>query len=223
MEKHPMNLEFGAILYLEPEQEGPSDGVQVSLIGIAPRRSLIVAPLEPQQSPIDVGTSYRAHSTSGGSTQSFQTKVLHSCCEPYNYFHIQYPSKAQTTSLRRSQRLDIDTPALVLSIQDGSHLVTVKMVDISMLGACLVSEEPLGKIGDHFSIDLQVSECHGEITFPFVIRHIAQYTNEEGRLIYHHGVEFASLDERAITFISRFIRDSVAKQRRQRPSLVLVK
>jgi len=112
---------------------------------------------------------------------------------------------------------------VVLSIHDGSHLVSVKMVDISMLGACLVATESLGRIGDRFSIDLQVSECHGEITFPFVIRYISHSADDNGNLIYQHGVEFSELDERAISFISRFIRDSVTEQRRTRPALSIVK
>jgi hypothetical protein len=165
------------------------------------------------------GTICVAHGTEG----SFSTRVLRHCSDPFAYYHLQYPEKAQDTLLRRSQRLDTDTPAVVLSIHDGSHLLTVKMVDISMLGACLVAGEPLGRIGDRFSIDLQVSECHGEVTFPFVIRYIAQSADDEGNLVFQHGVEFSDLDERTISFISRFIRDTVADQRKARPKLSIVK
>ena len=223
MEQRSPNLEIGSILQLEPEHGGPENGIQVSLIGYSPNQSLIVAPLVDQDINIEEGACYVARSADSGISGGFRTKVLSVCTKPYSHFHLQYPKAVKGGLLRRTQRLDTDTPAVVLSIHDGSHVVSVKMVDISMLGACLVAAESLGRIGDRFSIDLQVSECHGEITFPFVIRYISQSADENGELIYQHGVEFSELDERAISFISRFIRDSVTEQRRMRPALSIVK
>lgn len=219
MKQRLPNLEIGSILHLDPGEGNPAHAIQVSLIGYAPRKSLIVTPLNGLKTRLAEGTSCIAHGTEG----SFSTRVLHYCSEPFPYYHLQYPEKTQGTLLRRSQRLDTDTPAVVLSIHDGSHLLSVKMVDISMLGACLVANEPLGKIGDRFSIDLQVSECHGKVTFPFIIRYISQSADENDKLIYQHGVEFSDLDEHTISFISRFIRDTVAEQRTTRPNLSIVK
>jgi len=223
MKRRLPNLEIGSILQLEPENSDSENGIQVSLIGYSPNQSLIVAPLSDQNSNIKEGMCYTAHSADGGASNGFLTKILSISTKPYLHFHLQYPESMKGGLLRRTQRLDTDTPAVVLSIHDGSHLLSVQMVDISMLGACLVATESLGRVGDRFSIDLQVSECHGEITFPFVIRYISQSANENGELIYQHGVEFSELDEHTISFISRFIHDSVTAQRRTRPALSIVK
>lgn len=220
MKQPSTNLEIGSILHLEPEHGTPEDAIQVSLIGYPPHNSLIVAPLIDQDLDIVEGACYIAHGASSG---DFHTKILSISTKPYFHFHLQYPKTVKRGLLRRTQRLGTDIPAMILSIQDGSHLVSARMVDISMHGACLTAAGSLGRIGDRFSIDLQDNEYHGEITFPFVIRYISKREDENGQLIYQHGVEFSELDERATSFISGFIRDSVIKQRHTRPTLSVIK
>lgn len=223
MEKRSPKLEIGSILQLEPMDGKPENGIQVSLIGYSPDQSLIVAPLIDLGMAIKEGARYVARSADSGASEGFQTSILSVCTKPYVYFHLEYPNALKRGLLRRTPRLETDTPAMVLSIHDGSHQVTARMVDISMLGACLVAPSSLGRIGDRFSIDLQVNECHGEVSFPFVIRYIAQSAADDGSLIYQHGVEFTELDEHAIAFISRFIHDSVTEQRQTRPALSIVR
>jgi len=136
--------------------------------------------------------------------------------EEDSHFHdiyLRFPKGMQGVILRRAQRIQINASQLALNMQDGSERQSVTMLDISRLGACLVSEQPLGKIGDFFCIDMQHESTADAMTVPCTIRHINKASVGETEPAYYHGVEFSKLDVKVLDFITHFIQENVAKQR----------
>lgn len=215
MNKLHQSLSIGTLLNLQPVLQNSGGGFDVQLIGYMPGESLLVSqPLNNMAAvKLVAGMAYQARIASGDSTYAFETEIVRVCDQPYQYMHLRFPKGIQGVILRRAQRTQISDSQLVLNMQDGTDMLSVTMLDISPLGACLVSEQPLGKTGDFFCIDMQHKSTADSLTFPCTIRHISKAAVREGGPAYYHGVEFSRLDANALNFITHFIRDSVSRQR----------
>ena len=215
MNKLHQSLSIGTLLHLQPVTQNPDSGFDVQLIGYMPGESLLVSQPINNAAAVKLvaGTAYQARIISGDSTYAFETEIVRVCEQPYQYMHLRFPHGVQGVTLRRAQRTQVGESQLTLNMQDGLTTLSVKMLDISPLGACLVSEQPLGKVGDFFCIDVQHKSTADALTFPCTIRHINKASAGGNKPVYYHGVEFSRLDTKALNFISHFIRDNVAKQR----------
>lgn len=215
MNKLPPSLSVGTLLNLQPVAQNSGGGFDVQLIGYMPGESLLVSqPLNNRAAvKLVAGMAYQARIASGDSTYAFETEIVRVCDQPYQYMHLRFPKGIQGVILRRAQRTRIGASQLVLNMQDGAEIRSVAMLDISPLGACLVSEQPLGKVGDFFCIDVQHKSTANTLAFPCTIRHINKTSVGASQPAYYHGVEFSKLDVNALNFITHFIRDSVARQR----------
>ncbi len=215
MNKLHQSFSIGTLLNLQPVLQSSGSGFDVQLIGYMPGESLLVSqPLNNMTAvKLVAGMAYQARIASGDSTYAFETEIVRVCDQPYQYMHLRFPKGIQGVILRRAQRTQIRGSQLVLNMRDGADILSVTMLDISPLGACLVSEQPLGKTGDFFYIDVQHKSTSDSLTFPCTIRHINKAAVREGGPAYYHGVEFSKLDANALNFITHFIRDSVSKQR----------
>ncbi len=216
MNKLHQNLSVGTLLHLQTAAQSPDSGFDVQLIGYMPGESLLVSQPINNTTAVKLiaGMAYQARIISGDSTYAFETEIVRVCEQPYQYMHLRFPKGVQGVTLRRAQRTQIKESLLVLNMQDGSKTLSVTMRDISPLGACLVSAQPLGKTGDFFYIDVQHKSTADSLTFPCTIRHINKAAARDTRKpTYYHGVEFSQLDTKALNFIAHFIRDNVTKQR----------
>lgn len=211
---HP-SLSVGTLLNLQPAAQNAGCGFDVQLIGYMPGESLLVSQPLNNRSAVKLvaGAAYQARIASGDSTYAFETEIVRLCDQPYQYMHLRFPKGIQGVILRRAQRTRISGSQLVLNMQDGAGRRSVTMFDISPLGACLVSAQPLGKVGEFFCIDVRHESATDVLAFPCTIRHINKTSVREGEPVYYHGVEFSKLDVNALNFIAHFIRDSVARQR----------
>jgi len=215
MNKLHQSLSVGTLLHLQPVAQNLGGSFDVQLIGYMPGESLLVSQPINNTAAVKLvaGMAYQARIISGDSTYAFETEIVRVCEQPYQYMHLRFPKGIQGVTLRRAQRTKVNESQLVLNMQDGSATLSVTMRDISPLGACLVSEQPLGKIGDFFCIDVQHKSTADSLTFPCTIRHINKASARGTGAAYYHGVEFSRLDTKALNFITHFIRDNVAKQR----------
>ncbi|MFC1602148.1 flagellar brake protein [Pseudomonadota bacterium] len=215
MNKLHQSLSVGTLLHLQPTTQNPEGSFDVQLIGYMPGESLLVSQPINNTAAVKLiaGAAYQARIISGDSTYAFETEVIRVCDQPYQYMHLRFPKGVQGVTLRRAQRTQINESQLTLNMQDGLTSLSVKMLDISPLGACLISEHPLGKVGDFFCIDVHHKSTADTLAFPCTIRHINKASVKETGPAYYHGVEFSRLDTKALNFISHFIRDNVAKQR----------
>ncbi len=216
MNKPHQSLSIGTLLHLQPVTLSPDSGFDVQLIGYMPGKSLLVS--QPMNNAAAVklvaGMAYQARIISGDSTYAFETEIVRVCEQPYQYMHLRFPKGVQGITLRRVQRTQIKESQLILNMQDGSTTLSVTMLDISPLGACLISTQPLGKMGDFFYIDVKHKSTADSLTFPCTIRHINKASvGDTKEPTYYHGVEFSRLDTKALNFITHFIRDNVTKQR----------
>ncbi len=107
---------------------------------------------------------------------------------------------------RRSPRYPVDLPVLHLTIHEGVRDYQVTMADISVHGACLVCDEPLGQEGDHFSIDIPLPGSTDLITLPCHMRYVRHESGSQGQR-YYHGVEFTGLSDEAQLFLSGYIEE----------------
>jgi len=215
MNKLHQSLSIGTLLHLQPASQNPEGGFDVQLIGYMPGESLLVSQPINNTAAVKLvaGMAYQARIISGDSTYAFETEIVRICEQPFQYMHLRFPTGIQGVTLRRAQRTQVSASQLVLNMQDGSKTLSVTMLDISPLGACLVAERPLGKVGDFFCIDVQHKSTADTLTFPCTVRHINKASVRETGLVYYHGVEFSRLDANALNFITYFIRDNVSQQR----------
>jgi len=216
MNKLHQSLSVGTLIHLQPVSKSAEGSFDVQLIGYMPGESLLVSQPINNTAAVKLvaGMAYQARIVSGDSTYAFETEVVRVCDQPYQYMHLRFPSGIQGVSLRRAQRTQVSESQLVLNMQDGSTTLSVTMLDVSPLGACLIAEQPLGKVGDFFCIDVQHQSTAESLTFPCTIRHINKTAvREAAGPAYYHGVEFSKLDTNALNFITHFIRDNVTKQR----------
>ncbi len=215
MNRLHQSLSVGTLIHLQPISQSSEGGFDVQLIGYMPGESLLASQPINNTTAVKLvaGMVYQARIVSGDSTYAFETEIMRVCEQPYQYMHLRFPAGIQGVTLRRAQRTQLTGSQLVLNMQDGSSMLSVTMLDISPLGACLVAEQPLGTVGDFFCIDVRHKSTADTLTFPCTIRHINKASVKETEPVYYHGVEFSKLDASALNFITHFIRDSVAQQR----------
>ncbi len=70
---------------------------------------------------------------------AFNSTVLRSCVQPYQYLHLSYPQRLEQVVVRHSRRLNVERDSLLL---DGAQEVPVRVLNLSMTGALLAG--PVG-------------------------------------------------------------------------------
>jgi c-di-GMP-binding flagellar brake protein YcgR len=161
-----MKLQVGARLQLMLARSQKSVYYS-SLIGWVPNEYLLVKiPIDHGLSvPIQEGEGVTVRVFSGVAVFTFQTNIESVLLAPRYYMHLSFPGKITATPLRGRRRVKVNLPVEVRSA--ATEPKTAALVDLSLSGAFIHSEGPLGEPG-------------GKVSLAFAFR--VQPTNQEVRI-----------------------------------------
>jgi len=126
---------------------------------------------------------------------AFRAGVTRVCRQPFHYLHLTYPQAIETALARNARRTRLNLPAQVVPASGEGAAALVIIENISIEGAQLESSTELGAVGTSIQLvaSLQLDRI-GErtVTLPAEIRNSKQQEGEDGKLVFHYGVQFVS-------------------------------
>ncbi len=212
----PLNLAVGSNLHLEPLLDELPKNLRSELIGYAMGRSIILTHPCKDGIPVHVepGDIYVVRVEHGDTRVTFEAKVLTVHNAPFPHLHLSYPDNVQSGPIRIGHRVAATHASLRLVVNDGREHQAISVMNISPSGGCLVSEERLGEINDHFHIEIKAGQDQTSVVLPCVIRYIREVTIQQ-ICKYHHGVLFTDLDSNSRLFLERLVHESITRQRQE--------
>lgn len=212
----PLNLVIGSSLQIERLADDSGLLHAATLIGYKTGHTLMIT--APEDTPFADGDRCIVRFESGDNRFAFNTHVMSVSIHPFPYLHLDYPTGVQAVMARRSQRLPVNELVMMLVMEDAGRKFSVALADISASGARLVANQRLGSVGEKFSIEIpnQVYQATERVVLPCTIRYVRdeKRSTDSGTTVFHHGVEFAGLTQKALVFIERYISDKVVESRK---------
>lgn len=205
-----LGLQIGDILQLSPVRgEGR---YRVRLIGLSPKRSLLVTAPEVKRERVEVkeGQEFTVRAYAQDEALAFTTRVERVCLRPYAYLHLSYPTATERATARQSQRARVRLDGIVRQ-EDGGPSEKVSLGDLSREGAMLWCNAELGKVGDNLDLWLDFQQMGvPPIELPFEIRNVhEQPADRDAR--WRFGIEFTLLTDAAAAALRTYINKKLGK------------
>ena len=160
------------------------------------------------QAQIQIGQNFQIRFKFNNIIFCYHTKIVRFCNNAQFCLQVLVPGADVQDGLNREPRVKIEKKEIKITLQDGKQEIPVSVADISVNGACLVSNTRLGKINEEFNIELAISEALSSVRLPCKIRYVRteiDSINHSKNISFHHGVEFLHLAANAENFILRFV------------------
>jgi len=187
--------------------------VSVTIIGYCPNKSLMVV-MDGNITDLSesaLNSNYRLRINHKNVVFHFNTFINRVCHEPMMYFHLHFPDSNVPLRKRRSPRMATSKNAFTLSVNTGNKSMSASLADLSLDGAKLIATERLAKVDEFFCIDMLIENEQSTITLPCKVRYVRTDIQTDGQdsIVFHHGVKFEELTDRAETFISSYLRSAI--------------
>lgn len=203
MKFEDLKLDYGYPLQLQVENAaGQSERLSCRLIGCLPGRSIILS--VPRRNGrllrFRPGQKLIARMMVANGVGVFTCDVESQTGEPYPLLHVLYPDSVAFKGIRGATRVAVNLPVTVgnLSQLDEKEIAGVA-ADMSISGARLELEMPVGDIGDNIRMKAQVdiAGIEREMVVNGVIRSRVERSTQEydQNLPAVYGVEFTETDE----------------------------
>lgn len=156
---------------------------------------------------------------SGVNVCSFSTVVQRVFLRPLMYAHVSFPNDIQGTSLRAAMRVKVEIPAKMLR-DDGNH-TSVFIVNLSVSGALIESDQPLSREGETVQLDFTLlappDNRQVRINTPALVRNatMAQSQKVEGKDVFSYGVQFNGLDPAHFTLLQNLTYEAMLADRQK--------
>jgi len=205
-----LNLTVGSTLELESSTHEILNGLQSNLIGYTRNQNLILSHPLKDNTPVQVDTGDRffASMEQGDDQVSFEIEVVFVSNTPQTHLRTTYPEQVRKGALRKSNRV---APAPVnIDLVQGDDVpdTPVSIMNISVSGAGLTSEQPLGVVDSIFQIEVQTGTEQSPVRVSCMIRYVHE-TVEDNVPAFHHGVEFIGMDAEVQLFLWKFVQESI--------------
>jgi len=170
-----------------------------TLVGYVERDFVIVrAPMEKGFAvPVANGEWVKLRLFTGTQVVEFDASVQRQFGPPLSYWHLTYPERVRTSTLRGAARVPANLAVQVG--RDGAAAVEARIVDLSLLGAQIVGDEALGAIDERLQLEFALPH-NGDP--PPTIRAAAMLRSVktvpaagETPARHAHGVQFVDLAE----------------------------
>jgi hypothetical protein len=141
----------------------------------------------------------------GSHIYAFVSRLIKARAHPYPYAHFAFPDKVEARRVRRSPRIKLHL-ATQAEKADGSSL-PITLLDLSLHGALLEADTPLGESGDTVRITLPafLSEANRKLAIKADIRNVTD--GEQPK----YGLEFHRLDDDDVLQLHFFIDHQIAE------------
>jgi c-di-GMP-binding flagellar brake protein YcgR len=172
------------------------DRYYVKLIGFLDGKSIMVTTPRSQGAALRINTAqeFIVRLVSGNSAKGFNAATIHASSHPYPHLHLTFPTKLESTTVRKAERVDCTLIVSVQNDEDGKAFNEGKsaaMKNLSTAGAQITSNEPLGEVGEKISITCKVTVATFEqyLNINGIIRRTSE--NEDAKTgQYQYGIEF---------------------------------
>ncbi len=189
----------------------------VTVLGFLDKHSLIVAtPMKDGHYMIlREGQLFTARIMHGTSISAFQTQVIKSVSTPYPHLHLKIPAEFQKKQVRDTRRADMALSITVTNIKK-SDLVKkedASIIDLSLFGCRIVSNNILGSENDLLKLNLKVTLFN----YDYILAITAQVkrveeTVHDNELLFEYGLAFQDLGEQASLVIGSLVNEALIIQ-----------
>ena len=195
------DLKLGETLQLKPLSD-ETGAVQyfVKYIGGIEKGSLIctLPMIDEKVMFIKENTGFSVRLFSGKNVYAFNSLVEVVYSRPYPHMHLKYPRDTYSSKIRNNQRVSCNIIALASAIAGGqmdSSKTSGRILDMSMGGimfeANKIAVEPGNKMATSFKVSMEEEEVLFAI--PSILRNLIEKKQEDGRIIYQHGIQFEEI------------------------------
>lgn len=207
----------GDILQLQflPNTDGRR--YNVTVLGYLENHSLIVATPKKEGNFMIIreGQMFTARMMHGTSVCGFQTQVIKAVSTPYPYLHLKIPAEFESKQVRVTRRADTDLEITVTNIKK-SHLIkqkTATVIDLSLLGCRLVSEDILGSEGDKLKLNITMTLFGYDyiLSITTEVKRLEETMHDEA-MLFEYGLAFQDLGEQASLVIGSFVNETLIQQ-----------
>lgn len=187
----------GDTLQMQPLMEGQSERYSVRIIGTMKGQSVLVtAPMvDGKLLFLRDGQTFLIRVFSGLNVCAFKAKVLKSQLVPFPYLHLSYPDEVKAMLIRKAMRAPADIIVAVHESEEGRQTGAGRMMDISVGGARVLSNQPLAEKGAHIylSFKVKLGDMEEYVKTPAIVRSLGEEDSEQGRKQVATGVQFGDL------------------------------
>lgn len=187
----------GDALHLQSFISGQTERYVVRLIGIMkPKSVLVTAPmLDGKLIFVREGQPFQIRAFSGLNVCAFKASVLKANSMPFPYLHLSYPDVVEAMQIRRAMRANVQIIASVHRGENSQKLAAGRIIDLSVGGARLVTQQEFARQGEVvllvFKVKLDSYEEY--VQAPAVLRSVRQEAGEDGQPMLVNGLQFVDL------------------------------
>lgn len=204
-----LKLVPGEIVQLQSLAAGTKETYSVRLVGYSKGRSLLTTVPEAggKLLPISDGQTFEARIFSGLVIGTFSTRVLKVQLAPYPYLHLAYPAGVHAMRLRKAMRAAVELEAGIYDKQGGSLIATGLINDISVGGARLLVDKPVGRKDEtvYLGFKAQVGDIEEAVQVAAVVRSVVADTGPDGQPRNVYGLQFETLNPHQQLFLTNLV------------------
>ena len=187
-----LGLRSGMPLQTRRLVEGTSK-TEAQFFGAIEGKGVMVGPAstDAEQTGLTSGDVCIVRGFTGQFEFSFLSKVLQTFEKPFAYALLAYPAQVDAKRVRQSLRTKVAWPAAV-RLNANAPFQPAALVDLSLHGAMVRSEIPLGGVGDAITLQLK-----GDMeALPITVQlqaHICHHSRPPGQQTYIAGMAFKDI------------------------------
>ena len=219
MEHHDLKIQVGEAVHLQPRDGEDSRRMNVRIIGYMVGVSLLVTTPKVRDKVMIIreGQPFVVRMMMGNQIVGFATRVLRTCTRPFHSLHLSCPEEMEQITVRKAQRVRVK---LFASLKNPNPAFqsdkpqTGTIVDISISGAMLIADEPMGEVGDEVSLGcaVKIGDYEKLLEIPARIRSMHVDDNDElGGDCCFHGLEFDMHDKQDMFALHGFVYEQIVK------------
>jgi len=207
----------GDILQLQFLPNNDGRRYNVTVIGFLENHSIIVASPKKDNNYMILreGQLFTARMMHGTCVTGFQTQVLKSVSTPYPYLHLKIPIEFQKKQVRITRRADTIIPITVTNIKKSDLIKQEEatIIDLSMLGCRMVSENILGTDGDKLKLNISVNLFGFDhiLTITGEVKRVEESMHDE-IMMFEYGLAFQDLGEHAAMIIGSQVNEALIQE-----------
>jgi len=203
-----LNIPVGTQLTVETIS--PQRRLQAKLIGFVPGKSILISPptKDNKEKLLELDESVTVRLLIRKRICAFESRVKYRSLQPFNYYHLQYPTELMSLQVRVSERVDVQLDVLIDSDFDigvGEWPKQAVITNLSKSGSALFCSDSLGEKGHEIivNLEIEVSGLQRKLAINGVIRNKEIMETDEN--VFNYGIEFVDLSDADILSLTGFI------------------
>jgi c-di-GMP-binding flagellar brake protein YcgR len=220
IEFEDMNLQVGVRLQILQNANDRPVVRYSSLIGFVTSEYILLKLPDESGAALDIeeGASVVVRVFSGVSVFTFDSRVESVVRAPRSFLMMSFPSAIHKVGLRKAVRVKTNLPVQVLTPLDTDTFKMATLSDVSLSGALISTNKPLGALGDvvNIAFDLhdQASSQAVTVATTASIRSLQQAVGSTAngatfQTVYSHGINFHDIDAGKLRVLQNFVYETL--------------